>query len=202
HEDEQDQDRCHRHQGSGHHHRVVDHVLPVQGGDPHRQRPMLGAAGDHQRPQQVVPRRQRRDDRQGSDGGAGQGQHHLPEDLEGVRPVEPRRLLELPRQVHEELPHGKVPKALKMVGMTMPGTVSSHPRPCTIWYCGIRQAWLGIIRMESITAKIAALAAKRIRAKAYPAMLHSTTWPTTVATVTCTETQNWSRNGIWRNTSA
>ena len=40
-----------------------------------------------------------------------------------------------------------------------------------------------------------------IRAKAYPAIAHSSSWPTTRATVTAAVVRNWLKNGICSKTA-
>ncbi|VXB70213.1 hypothetical protein BACI9J_190001 [Bacillus altitudinis] len=103
--DEHDEHRRHRHQARGHQHRVVDRAVARQRREAGGERHVLGAGGDHERPEQLVPRPQHGRDREHADRRTGQGQHDPPERLERVRAVHPRGLFELGRHVQERGPH-------------------------------------------------------------------------------------------------
>src|SRR5690625_852347 len=80
-----------------------------------------------------------------------------------------------------------VPKALNTPGAAIPHTVFIRPRFCTISNCGIKNAWVGTIRIDRITAKMIPRPQKCMRANAKPAIEQKAICPATVMMVTTTE---------------
>ncbi len=95
-----------------------------------------------------------------------------------------------------------VPNALNRPGATMPRVVFNQPKPCTIWYCEMRYACDGTMRIESVTASRIVRPRNRMRANAYPAMVQRTICAIVRMTVMRIEVRSWSRNGSRSNTAA
>src|SRR6185312_7154216 len=76
--------------------------LGLDRGQPDRERLLVRVRQDEQRPQEVLPRREQREDRDDAEDRLRQRQHDPPEELEGAGAVDLRRLEDLAWQVVEE----------------------------------------------------------------------------------------------------
>src|SRR5262245_59527308 len=91
--EEQNQNGNGRHVGGGHQERVVRKVLPLKERDAHRENLHLGAAGDDEGPEKLVPRPLDDEEGKGGQRRPREWQVDLPVDLERVCPFDRRGLL-------------------------------------------------------------------------------------------------------------
>src|SRR5215472_5740330 len=98
----------HRHGGQGgggRDGRPVGYVFTLERGEAHLHGERMTGRDRDQRPEQVVPRVDERDDAECGQGRLRERQHDLPEDLEAAAAVDTPRLLELSRERLEERVH-------------------------------------------------------------------------------------------------
>src|SRR2546429_9098940 len=98
----------HRHRGqdgAGHDLRPVGYVFPLERGEAHLHGERTTRRDRDQRPEEIVPRVDERDDAEGGQGRPRERQHDLPEDLEAAASVDAPGLLELSGERLEERVH-------------------------------------------------------------------------------------------------
>ena len=104
-DEEEDDDRQHDERRGGHEQVVGDVVLAGEEREPDRERVLRLLVEVEQRQQELVPRRDRGEDRDHRDGGPGQGKDDPPEDLELVGAIDLRGIGQLAWDAHHELAH-------------------------------------------------------------------------------------------------
>src|SRR5438128_4875270 len=98
----EEQRGSHRDRGRGHHQRVAGEERALEGHEADLQRHLRLVGEDDEGEQELVPDRQRGQDRDGSDRGTRERERDLAEDLEAARPVDHRRLFDRARDLLEE----------------------------------------------------------------------------------------------------
>src|SRR5690348_2238721 len=104
--DEKHEQNRHRGQdGAGHDLRPVGYVLTLERGEAHLHGERTARRDRDQRPEQIVPCVDERDDPEGGQGRPREREHDLPEDLQSAATVDAPGLLELPGERLEERVH-------------------------------------------------------------------------------------------------
>ena len=129
-------------------------VLALERGQPERQGGVLVRVDRDQRPEQVVPHQQEGERRQGRQRRLGQRQRDVEQDAEARAAVDPRRLLDLARQVDEELAHQEdAERERRARARSAPPSVSTSPSLSMTMKVGIIVSWNGMIRVSRMSRK-------------------------------------------------
>src|SRR5882757_21645 len=99
-----DQGRQRRHEGAGHHQIVLDIRGRDQGLQSDRNSPHVRTLEGNKRPEEFVPGKDEDEDRQGAVGRQRHRNDDMPQDTKVTATIEPGRVLEIGRQIDEELP--------------------------------------------------------------------------------------------------
>src|SRR5215475_13925788 len=104
-DEEHEQYRHRGHDGTGHDLRPVGYVLTLERREAHLHGERTARCDRDQRPEQIVPRVDERDDAEGGQSWPREREHDLPEDLQAAAAIDAPRLLQLPRERLEERVH-------------------------------------------------------------------------------------------------